>query len=91
MRKVMLIREQNVARKRKSRAQMSSSKIEEIREYDRQRKRIMRSRRKEMAQSGHPIVKESISSTKPLNGDGKEVTDIIDEFVMEKNEVSHQL
>ena len=46
MHKLVLVRSQNVAQKRKSRANMSISKIEEIQKYDRERKQIMRSRNK---------------------------------------------
>ena len=44
MHKLVLVRSQNVAQKRKSRANMSISKIEEIRKYDHERKQIMCSR-----------------------------------------------
>ena len=62
----MLVREKNVAQKRKSRAQMSISKIEEIRQYNHERKRIMRSKKKEMGKSTLPDSKEGTVSKKSI-------------------------
>ena len=72
-RKIMLVRERNAARKRKSRQNMSISKIEEIRKYDRERKRIMRCKTKNLETGisekalpeGATVAENPVSYAKP--------------------------
>ena len=65
MTKLALIRSKNVAQKRKSRANMTVSKIEDLRKYDHERKRMMRKRKNEIGEMADPLLNLSVTTSSP--------------------------